>query len=202
MKKLANITAFEALMSGQTPDINAIPIFNATKTENGRISNYIGTKLANRWLFGNGVNRKNYEAAVRKGREEAERLNQHSFDPIDTIGLEEGFELFGKFCAGIALDLGDIINSIEVVYDPEAERASASEDGLLRIPLPLNKDDPEYGVTDPGDIAHELAHQLYRNPIISKAIKTKIRFPGRLTEMWDNRSYPRDRLRAWVAGDW
>lgn len=208
MEQLADISQFEALMNtGNDP-----PAPSVTTTENGRLSNYIGDKISDRYIFGYGremANQKNYEAAVKVGKEVASWLRKHLdelneeikpdkygyrylYDEDSPKYIERGFEKFGRFCANLDIDISQLMNDVNVEFSVDAEERPWANLNTTTICIT-----PSHKIGD--NVAHELAHLLSRYPQVRESVEDKINFPGRMTEMFDEAIYPRDRLRSWIA---
>lgn len=208
MQQLADISKFESLMNTD----NAPPAPNVTITENSRLSNYIGDKIADRYIFGYGremANQKNYEAAVEVGQEVAswlrkhiDELNEeikpdkhgyrHLYDEDSAKYIERGFERFGRFCANLDIDISQLMKNLNIAFSTDSEErpwANLNTTTICLSPQAL-----------PIAVEHELAHLLSFYPQVRESVEDKINFPGRMTEMFDNAIYPRDRLRSWIAG--
>lgn len=190
---------------------NNQPAPNVTITENGRLSNYIGEKIADRYIFRYGrdmVNKKNYEAAVTMGKGAASWLRKHLdelneeikqdkhgdqylYDEDSPRYIERGFEKFGRFCANLDIDISPLMDALNIGFSTDDERPWANPNTTT---ICLN---PQLL---PLAVEHELAHLLSLYPQVRESIEDKINFPGRMTEMFDEGTYPRDRLRSWIAG--
>lgn len=212
MKKLADISAFEALASHAVP---ASPVSNAVSTENGRLSNYLGHKVVDKYIFGptktiprDSVRYKNAKVVVDRGkgavkwlRENMDKINDRCesgahYTDRDIQALTNGFCGFALLCANLDFDVSDIVKDLGIVFHTKPIRAYSSVEDLGMGFGP--------GRLSAADVAHELTHLLFRYPQVRQGLKEKINLPWRMGEREDlenHEKFPQDKLRAWIAGD-
>ena len=216
MEKLADISQFESLMSGEACAVNNM--FGVPKRLSNRIkqaSANMGMKIAGQIMAdpksGKKGNLANYNAAIQRGEEAVRQFLAKSKElPGLTNYIRRGFELFGRYCYNITLDLTNLIRNIKIQEIPATEN-----DGMWLADRATNtikasvdaehiKDDPECA-----GFAHELTHLLKAHPIIRKASAARFIFPGRIKPYMhhykDDKEefvclYPQDRLRTMYAG--
>ena len=211
MERLADISQFESLMNaGNNP-----PAHSVTSTENGRLSNYIGDKIADRYIFRYGrdmVNKKNYEATVEVGkkaaswlREHRDKLNKHIEPNADGRRflytedspryLELGFADFGRFCANLDIDISQLMDDLNIEFSTDSKERPWADPTATTICLSPSAHYPK-------SVTHELIHLLFQYPQVAKSIQDRFNIPGRKGSYEDHQqTFPHDKLRAWIAGD-